>query len=115
MGPESSKNEKEPIIEGECSSEKKRKRGDRMSILKKELERTKKQLIAFMEGIDAKKVKHDDDIIELTRAEFEELVALNRKRLALEEESNMALKQIADAFKCFAVHVTSSNAKSNAN
>lgn len=91
----------------EGSSGKKRKRGDKMSILKTELEGTTKKLLSFMEGIDSRRAKHDDDVVELTRAEFEESVALNRKRLALEEESNEALKQIAEAFKCFAMHASS--------
>ncbi|MCO5609757.1 hypothetical protein L7F22_063989 [Adiantum nelumboides] len=98
---------KEETVVEEGSSGKKRKRGDKMAILKKELEGTTKQLLALMEGIDYKRTKHDDDIIELTRAEFEESVALNRRRLALEEQSNEALKQIADAFKCFAMHASS--------
>ncbi|MCO5591447.1 hypothetical protein L7F22_045430 [Adiantum nelumboides] len=100
--------EEKVATDKEFSSGKKHKRFDKMSVLKKELEDTTKQLISFMDDVDARREKHDDEIIELTKAEFEEAVTLNRKQLALEEESNEALKQIADAFKCFAVHASKS-------
>ncbi|KAI5065422.1 hypothetical protein GOP47_0020117 [Adiantum capillus-veneris] len=100
------KKEDKAFMEEESLSGKKRKRGDKMTVLKKELESTTKRLISFIDNVDARRSKHDDEVIELTKAEFEEAVTLNRKRLALEEESNEALKQIADAFKCFAVHAS---------
>ncbi|MCO5595199.1 hypothetical protein L7F22_049238 [Adiantum nelumboides] len=97
------KKDDETLVEEASSSGKKCKRGDKATILKKELEGTAKQHIAFMDRIDTRRAKHDDDIVELMKAEFEEAVALNRQRLALEEVINSASKQIVEAFRRFAM------------
>ncbi|MCO5602270.1 hypothetical protein L7F22_056399 [Adiantum nelumboides] len=70
------KNE-ETLVEETFSSAKKRKRGDKATILTKGLEGTTRQLISVMDRIDARQAKHDDDVVELTRDEFEEAAAFN--------------------------------------
>ncbi|MCO5559233.1 hypothetical protein L7F22_012828 [Adiantum nelumboides] len=99
--------DEETLVEETSSSRKKRKRGDKASILTNGLEGTTRKFIFVMDRIDARQAKHDDDVVELTRAEFEEDIAPNRKRLPLEEDSNLALREIAKAFKCVAMRASS--------
>ncbi|KAI5055458.1 hypothetical protein GOP47_0028979 [Adiantum capillus-veneris] len=100
------KKEHKFLMGDKSSSGKKHNGGNKMTVLKKALKSTDKQLISFMDNVEARRSKHDYEVIELTKTEFEEAVAINQEHLVLEEESNGALKQISNAFKCFAMYAS---------